>query len=621
MSSADVETREPDDTQNKCDDSHDNFERPCVSPVSSLGSEDEKDNKQMSLRIGNDEATNKDQSKCKDSLRKADAHGGRDSNFDEGEDRGMKQESMKNGPAKLKTRDEVPAGVHLDPFQTIMSRTPKPHYVPKLTVGILLFELILVGIDSYKGFQLQSGHSKCIGDLFPSLLVIALRALSRIAFPLAIFVYFCNWVATKQDCSVREKFISEIVNPRNKVIASEFMKRFVNPHSQDEAGTKEHLRYIQQYLDSYLWELVKLSFSQTLVLMVALACFSVFDLSPTWYIFIELADLFFFGVILFVCGTVMSLLFLDGQIKHYFRQFRAYCTTKQLKQKAKAVDDCISERWYLLNKLISIMTVLFCILLIVSWASGTPLTCGVSISNGAVSNQSASGFWLVFILVLTFGQFCGTNPTSIAFGVISITVEVIVLVLLRILSPTLEWSKFTHILYAIIPLSYFLWYHGMSLPRQWAGINIKAKNSTADSRTVYWSRFCSRSALITLILCALTLSVHTEYKHITPSAIDQYSQVYVPVNVDLSPPPEYDEETMKLILDYIKKYCSIHPSTSQLDSSIPCLHLNPGLFEDKETQDVIAKSISMVQTLWSVHHRGNKKHLLTKQPPNMESTQ
>ena len=478
-----------------------------------------------------------------------------------------------------------------------------------------------MGIDSYKGFQLQSSHSKCIGDFFPSLLVITARALSRIAFPLAIFVYFCNWVATKQDCSVREKFIAEIVNPRNKVIASEFMKRFVNPHSQDEAGTKEHLRYIQQYLDIYLWKLVRLSYSQAFVLMVALASFSVFDLSPTWYIFIELADLFFFGVILSVCSTVMSLLFLDGQIKHYFRQFRAYCTDKQLKQKAKAVDDCISERWYLLNKLISIMTVLFCILLIVSWASGTPLTCGISISNEAVSNQSASGSWLVFILVLTFGQFLSTNPTSITFGVISIIVEGIVLVLLRLLSPTLEWSKFTHILYAIIPLSYFLWYHGMSLPRQWAGINIKSKNSTTDSRTVYWSRFCSRSALIALILCALTLSVHTEYKHITPSAIDQYSQVYVPVNVDPSPPPEYDEATMKLILDYIKKYCSIHPSTNQLDSSIPCLHLNPDLFEDKETQDVIAKSISMVQTLWSVHHRGNNKHLLGKQPPNMESTQ
>ena len=133
MSSADVETKELDDTQNKYDDRHDNFERPPMSPVSSLGSEDEKDNKQMS-QIGNDEATNKDQSKCKDSLRKADAHGDRDSNFDEGEDRGMKQESMKNGPAKLKTHDEVPAGVHLDPFQTIMSRISKPHYVAKLTV-------------------------------------------------------------------------------------------------------------------------------------------------------------------------------------------------------------------------------------------------------------------------------------------------------------------------------------------------------------------------------------------------------------------------------------------------------------------------------------------------------
>ena len=531
----------------------------------------------------------------------------------------MKQESMKNGPAKLKTHDEVPAGVHLDPFQTIMSRISKPHYMTKLTVVILLFELILVGIDSYKGFQLQSSHSKCIGDLFPSLLVITARVLSRIAFPLAIFGYFCIQVATKQDCSVREKFIAEIVNPRNKVIASEFMTRFINPHSQDEAGTKEHLWYIQQYLDSYLWKLVKLSFSQTFVLMVALAGFSVFDLSPTWYIFIVLADLFFFGVILCVCSTVMSLLFLDGQIKHYFRQFCAYCTDKQLKQKAKAVDDCISERRYLLNKLISIMSVLFYSLLIVSWASGTPLTCGISISNEAVSNQSASVFWLVFILVLTFGQFCGTNPTSITFGVMSVTVEGIVLVLLRILSPTLEWSKFSRILYAIIPLSYFLWYHGMSLPRQWVGINIKAKNFTADSQTIYWSRFCSRSALIALILCALTLSVYTEYKHITPSAIDQYSQIYVPVNVD--PPPEYDEATMKLILDYIKKYCSIHPSTNQLDSSIPCLHLNPDLFEDKETQDVIAKSISMVQTLWSVHRHGNKKHLLTKQPPNVELPQ
>ena len=548
---------------------------------------------------------------------------------DKGAKRYSGDESREAEPAiqAAPPRDEVPEEVHLDPIKTLINVIPNIPYVQlSLTFFalMLLFQVVLFCFDCYNGFQIESNHSKCTSDWFPFLLTTSLRALSRIAFPLAIFTCFCIEFLKEQseNCSSRRKFIMEVVKPRNQYIADEFINSFLNySNSQNEVELKERIRYIQQYLDKYLWKLVLLSLIQACVLITALAVFSAFNLSQKWFV-IFILDLVSFGVLLFMCGVAMSLLLLDGEIKHYIRQFRTFCTSK-LKQKAKTVDDCIGERWHPMNKLISAMTVLYCFLLVISWASGSPLSCGYSINNQAIKDESACGYWLVFIMVLALGQFFGTNPKSFTFAVIIIGIEVLVLLVVGILSPTLEWSKFTHILYAIVPLSYLLWYHIMSIPRQWAGITLKTKTkSTAvNSRTIYWSRIGSRSAMIALIAFSLIASVYTEYKHITPSAIGQYSKIYVSLNVDPSPPPEYDEATMKLILEYNQKYCSIHPSTKQLDSSIPCLHLNPDLFEDKETRNLIAKSISMVQTLWSVHQCGNTKLVLAKQPHKVEPAQ
>ena len=550
------------------------------------------------------------------------------------EDKGAKKysgdESREAEPAirGAPPQDEVPDEVHLDPIKTLINMIPNIPYMQFNSLiflaSMLLFQVVLFGFDCYNGFQIESNHSKCTSNWFPFLLTTSLRALSRIIFPLAIFVCFCIEFLKEQseNCSSRRKFIIEVVKPRNKDIADEFIKSYLNyPNSQNEVTMKDRIWYLQKYLDMYLWRLMLLSLIQAFVLMIALAVFSAFNLSQKWFV-IFILDLVSFGVLLFMCGVAMSLLLLDGEIKHYIRHFRTYCNSK-LKRKAETVDNCIGERWHPMNKLISVTTVLYCFLLVISWASGSPLSCGYSINNQAIEDESVSGYWLVFIMVLALGQFCATNPISFTFGVIIIGVEVIVLSIIYKLSPTLEWSKFTHILYAIVPLSYLLWYHIMSIPRQWVGINLKTntKSTAANRRTIYWSRIGSRSAMITLIAFALAASLYTEYNHITPSAIDQYSKNYVSLNADWSPPPEYDDANMKLILEYNQKYCSIHPGTNQLDSSIPCLHLNPALFKDEETRNLIAKSISMVQTLWSVRQCGNTKLVSAKQPPKVESTQ
>jgi hypothetical protein len=511
---------------------------------------------------------------------------------------------------------EVPEDIHFHPFQTAQKWAILLKYATKIKVILavmLLLQVVLVVVHTSYGFGKRSEHSKCTSYLFELLPITVLRTLSRVVLPGGIYLYFCFWVMRAQLCSVRRKFITEIMNPRNKGTANDFMKRFVDPHSKDEAGTEQHLRDIQQHLDNRLYHMVQLSCLGALVLALSLLFFDVFQQQEMRSILLGIVDVVSFGALLVMCGTVLSLLYLDGVIKQYFRQFRVYCVSKQLKIKAKNVDDCISEHWYPLNKLISILTVLYCVVLTISWASGTPLSCGISIPQEKIEDTFASYSWLWLILTLGFGQFFGMCPFSFWCGICVSVVETLILVMLYFLSPSLEWSQFTHVLYAIVPLNYLLWYHIMSIPRQWAGIRIisNGRNFNPDSRTTYWSRFGSRSALIILILSALSLSMYTEYGHIISSAIDKHSTALAPMK-QLPPPSQWSEEQMLAMQEYIVKNCFTHPNSQPLDTSSPCLYLNPDMFKDKEMREMIAKTMSMVRLMWSVHNSDDQGHLRSK---------
>jgi hypothetical protein len=509
---------------------------------------------------------------------------------------------------------EVPEGIHFHPFQTAQKWVAK--YATKIEVilaSMLLLQVLLVIVHTSYGFGRRSEHSKCTSYLFELFPITVLRTLSRVVLPGGIYLYFCFWVMRAQLCSVRRKFITEIMNPRNKGTANDFMKRFVDPHSKDEAGTEQHLRDIQQHLDNRLYHMVQLSCLGALVLALSLLFFDVFQQQEMRSILLGIVDVVSFGALLVMCGTVLSLLYLDGVIKQYFRQFRVYCVSKQLKIKAKNVDDCISEHWYPLNKLISILTVLYCVVLTISWASGTPLSCGISIPQEKIEDTFASYSWLWLILTLGFGQFFGMCPFSFWCGICVSVVETLILVMLYFLSPSLEWSQFTHVLYAIVPLNYLLWYHIMSIPRQWAGIRIisNGRNFNPDSRTTYWSRFGSRSALIILILSALSLSMYTEYGHIISSAIDKHSTALAPMK-QLPPPSQWSEEQMLAMQEYIVKNCFTHPNSQPPETSPHCLYLDPNMFKDKEMQRMINKTMSMVRLMWSVHNSDDQGQLGSK---------
>jgi hypothetical protein len=516
-------------------------------------------------------------------------------------------------------REAVPNTVHFDPFKTIYkwmtSRSSKYIHLilSACLVALLLIQVFLVGVDIFRGSSQQSSHSKCVSDVSRSYPIISLRILSRVILPGCILVYFWCWITDNPACVVRKKFLAEILNPRNNETASELIKRFVNPFFEDQLGTRHHLEEIQKDLDKRLKCMILLSCLVAVVLTIALTAFSVFDLLTTnsfVLIILGVADIISFGFLLVMCGTVLSLLFLDMEIKKYFRQFRAYCTDKQLKLKAKAVDDSISNRWYPMSVLVNILTVLYCVLLIISWSSGIPLSCGVSIDTEVLMNDSPSAYWLVFLIVLAVGQFSGTSPYSYSFSVVSIAVETIILLLLYFCSPSKEWSEFTHILYATIPLSYFLWYHILALPRQWAGIRI----ALGSSSNMYWIlKIVMHTSLITLIIVNVCLSGYTEYNHMNPSAIDQFStSASMQWNPKLG---EYGDQEMiaKLMFEHYQKHCAFHPYSHPPDSSIPCLHLDPRMFKDKEMQNMISKTITIVQLVWSAQYSNSRHGELSNQ--------
>ena len=480
--------------------------------------------------------------------------------------------------------------VHLDPFPKVMNLIElyfpgsKANFVI-VYITMLLGQVFFVAMDSYKAFGRVSEHSKCFCDLFPTAVVASLRVLTRILFPTGIFVFYYK-VMVGQPCLVRKKFLTEIIKPCYKTIASEFMKRFIDPHSNDEAGTAVYLIMIQKYLDNQLWWFCFIPLLQAALLIFALAVFPITDPSTTWIIGVP--DLISYGLLLAFCSIFLSLMLLDGYIKQYFRIFQTFTDDKKLRQKAKAVDDSISDRWYPLNMFNCILCIVYCVLLLMSWSSGIPLSCGYSISKEAIKDKAAYSYWLVFMGALIVGQLMGANYYLYQFRLLGVVVEAAAFILLRLLSPTLEWSSFFHILYALYPLSYFLWDYISSLQQQWAGVSIKDQ-AIPNNHTIYWCRLFTQFALVSFIVLALTASLYTEYHHIRPSAIGKFSRSIIS-----------DEDALKFfeVNEYLREHCHTDPNSKSPKWPKNCYYLNPEMFEDDRTRVMIAKTISVVHMVW-----------------------
>ena len=424
--------------------------------------------------------------------------------------------------------------------------------------ALMCMQIFLVSMDCYESYNIRSEHSQCSCSFpYPWLVTAALRITSRFAIPLLLsIVFWCHVVCWKagsaENQQVEGKFAAEIEKQHNHAVVREALKKFwlspVKPF--DNTSGKALLKAFRSKMNAELTCMCITSLLQSALLVIALFAFHLVDVhvhDDNWFnssFWLEVVDALSFGITSAVSGVMLSFYVLESKIKHYLRAIhttsscsrtlrdkakatehylRAIHTTsscsRTLRDKAKATEYCITSRWYYLEIGMRYASVILPTILVISWASDVPLSCGFSVSVEAITQHSAAACWMGFIIVITLGQVMVTSPFKpVYIRSTGLTMEFVILSIFYWTFPTYNWMQLTHILYAIFPVSYLIWYHIASIYRQWIVINrVKEGNPT------YVSRLASRIGLLILILATLAASIHTEYCHLHPSAIDKYN--------------------------------------------------------------------------------------------------
>jgi hypothetical protein len=417
---------------------------------------------------------------------------------------------------------------------TIVSKLKRKKSILAVTLGVLLvMQLFLVLADSYVSYGAQSKHSGCVCSFrFEWLLTFSLRFYTRFVIPLTVSVVFWRQIIRPRpptrvggdgipERSQEEAFSTELLRSINLRTVRSFIEKFWYSTLVNESVEKQ-LISVQDYFEEKLGIMLKLAITQPVILGLSLAFFNVFNLSdPKTLMFIKLlgiVDIISLSLVSFATGIMLSFYFIEVDIKKYIRSLCTISGTgKILLSKAKRVETCITDRWYPLEIGMRFSSVIYPILLIISWASSSPLSCGFSLSDDALDESKfAAGCWLLFIVSIGVGQLLTTAPLSPGYlGPTGMCSEVILLVFLWFFSPTLEWSALTHILYALIPMCFLVWYHVVSIGRQWVAINRVNDNQT------HVSRLFSRSGFLVLIVIGLCASLYTDYRHLHPLGLSR----------------------------------------------------------------------------------------------------
>ena len=398
--------------------------------------------------------------------------------------------------------------------------------------ALMFMQIGLVSMDCYESYGIRSEHSHCSCSFpFPWLVTAMLRITSRFAFPLVLSIVFWRHVVCRRAGSAAEsqavtkgKFSAEIQKKRNHPIVLEFYKKHWDSSVKPNADGDTLLRSIQDDLNAELTWMCITSLLQSAILVVTMFAFRIVDVHDANWLdssfWLEIVDFLSFGITLSASGVMLSFYFLESKIKRCVRAIHTLSSrNRALREKAKAKEHCLTRRWYPLEIGMRYTSVIIPVILIMSWASDVPLSCGFSISVEAITKHSAAACWLGFILVIVFGQVMVTSPfRPFYIRWTGLSMESVMLCIFYWTFPTYKWIQLIHILYAIVPLSYLIWYHVASIRRQWIAVNTdKEENPT------YVSRLASRIGLFVLILATLVASLRTEYSHLNPSAIGKYS--------------------------------------------------------------------------------------------------
>ena len=445
----------------------------------------------------------------------------------------------------------------MGPYRFIKSHVKAHKDLLAVILGILMvMQVFLVAEDSYVSYEAKSTHSGCKCSFpFPWLLTFLLRFFSRLVIPLTISIMFWRQIVRqrspsrvgkdgKSNRSAQQAFSAELMRPINEKTVRAFIEKHWNP-ALVNASTREQLESVQKHFESKLTYMLVYATCQPLVLFLALLLFNVFNLNadqmPWATALLGFADIVSLSLVSAASGFMLSFYFIAVDMKKYIRCLCAINgVIKGLTTKANTIEKCITDQWYPLEIGMRFSSAIYPLFLIVSWAADTPLSCGFSVTIDALND--AAGCWLLFILSIGVGQLLTASPLKPhLLGAVGLACEIVLLGLLWLFSPTYEWSALTHILYAVIPLCFLIWYNVVSIDRQLVAIN-RGNNQT------HVSRMFSRSGLLALICLGLTMSLATDFRHVHPSAIGKYDG-FAGVDPSKLPSTEYN----------LLRFCNMHP--------------------------------------------------------------
>ena len=374
----------------------------------------------------------------------------------------------------------------------------------------LVLTVIHCGKDIYRFYDTADRTTEA--PYPPWILLILLRGLVRFVLTLCLSLSLWNQFFNKRLKG--DPLTYELERPRNfnliKVYAEKHRGRVLKKVTQQNDFLQEMQSEIVDSLNITCLTSILQSVFLSTILMIMLIRTNGQDTITMVNMVIGVLDILSFFTNLVFSSITLEFYFTEARIMHIAREIRLLPeANKKLRQKAKTVDHQLIDRWYGLEILCNYYSLLLPLILFASFASQIPLG---SMEPKHDLPKEAVYYWSIYIIAVFIGQLLISCPFQVrTVHLTGIILEVSAFIMLLLVCEDFTWSAYTHVLYAIIPLTYLIWYHLVSATRQWMSIN---QSSRADGNAVHVPNFASQIGFFVLIICTLAASFFTEFYYI-----------------------------------------------------------------------------------------------------------
>lgn len=334
------------------------------------------------------------------------------------------------------------------------------------------------------------------------MLQIALIVLSTFVVPSILTCVF--WHVLKKGVGDQAlAFVEELMKKENDDIITKFIHTYIT--DKNETQVVNTWDYVKQLRGNMEVELQNTCLTAIIRATVATFFCVLFLQASGQTSYMEMLMTILLGLMEAFSGIMFAFYYRDTSLKHCICALYALCKERSgLRQKAQEMEQCLTERWFKLEILCCFASVLYPLLILVSWSSGLPLSC-----KPPPLDQTQSHVWLMFVAMTTVCQAWAT--TFYSLGPVRFAAPIFeALFLLYIYSnqTTWEWTQYLNILFCTVPIPYLVWYNLATMHCQWDTLG-------AGDKPARMSRLFTRSGLLVLLMLALCACTVTEYSYWT----------------------------------------------------------------------------------------------------------